>query len=60
LHDDDFDFDFSNNLRHEVLQEKSGDISDVETKGNKIRLSSYNGTRKKTGFGSGTGRTYPT
>jgi len=39
LHDDDFDFDFSNNLRHEVLQEKSGDISDVETKGNKIILS---------------------
>ena len=39
LHDDDFDFDFSNNLRHEVFQEKNGDILDVEVNGNKIILS---------------------
>ncbi len=39
LHDDDSDFDFSNNLRHEVFQEKSGDILDVEIKSNKIILS---------------------
>jgi hypothetical protein len=39
LHDDDFDFDFSNNLRHEITEEKNGDISDVEKKGNKIILS---------------------
>lgn len=39
LHDDDFDFDFSNNLRHEVFQEKNGDILDVELNGNKIILS---------------------
>jgi len=39
LHDDDLDFDLSNNLRHEVLQEKNGNISDVEVNGNKIILS---------------------
>ena len=39
LHDHEHDFDLSNNLKHEIIQNKKGDITKVEIKGNQVKLS---------------------
>ena len=38
-HNNDLDFDLSNNLRHKIEAKKEGDISDVELSGNQIDIS---------------------
>jgi len=38
-HNNDLDFDLSNNLRHKIEAKKEGDISDVELTGNQIDIS---------------------
>ena len=38
-HNNDLDFDLSNNLRHKIQAKKDGDISDVELTGNQIDIS---------------------
>jgi hypothetical protein len=38
LHDNDHDFDLSNNLKHTIQIKKDGDIKSVKTLGNKITI----------------------
>ena len=38
LHDNEHDFDLSNNIKHEIQQEKAGNIEKVEISGNKIDI----------------------
>jgi hypothetical protein len=39
LHDKNLDFDFSNSLKHKIIEKKEGDIIDIEKKSNEIILS---------------------
>jgi hypothetical protein len=38
LHDNEHDFDLSNNLKHEIIEEKNGEIENVEILGNRINI----------------------
>ncbi len=39
FHNNDLDFDLSNNIRHKIETKKEGDVSDVEISGNEIEIS---------------------
>ena len=38
-HNNDLDFDLSNNIRHKIIAKKEGDITDIEISGNQIDIS---------------------